>query len=330
MKEIKVGNIVLKNTVAVGPMAGVSDVAFRSMIAQFKPGLVYSEMISSKGIVHNNKRTHEMCQIADIEGPVALQLFGNQVDEMVKAAIHLDQNTKCSIIDINMGCPVHKVVKGNGGASLMKNPELAIEIVTEIVKNVKKPVSVKMRTGWDDNTINCVELAQAFERAGVALIAIHGRTRVQMYSGDVNHELIRAVKQAVSIPVIGNGNIRDVDSARKMTLDTGVDGIMIARSALTDPWFIKTLVSGEHEVDSKSHQHLEVRLNWLRQYFIELIRYTDENIAVRKMRGLAAQYISGFEDGRKLKGLFIRMKSFEEFDKIITEYKLEKSEKYES
>ncbi|AMC94480.1 hypothetical protein AOC36_10990 [Erysipelothrix larvae] len=326
MNEIKIKDLILDNKVLVGPMAGVSDISFRSCVAPLKPGLIYSEMISSKGIVYDNQRTKDMCIIEDHEGPVALQLFGNTIEDMVEAAIYIDQNTKASVIDINMGCPVHKVVKGNGGASLMKDIQLAQDIVYNIVQNVSLPISVKIRTGWDQESINCVELAQAVESAGASLIAIHGRTRSQMYTGSVNLDLIKAVKEAVTIPVFGNGDIKTAEDAINMLEITGVDGVMVARQVMRDPWIvekIKAAINHETYVDVTT----EIKLEWLRNHFLTMCHYLGEDVAVKKMRGLAAQFASGLDGGKKLKAPLVRMQSLEEFDRIVTEYKLEKSEK---
>lgn len=330
MTTIKVGNLVLPNKVLVGPMAGVSDVSFRSMLAAFEPGLIYSEMISDKGIIHNNQRTHEMCRIEEHENLVALQLFGMDVDEMREAARFLENHTRCDIIDINMGCPVNKVVKTNGGSSLMKDPEQAYKIVRAIRSVTTKPITVKMRTGWDSNNINAVEMAKGLEEAGVSMIAIHGRTRQEMYSGDIDFETIRKVKEAVSIPVIGNGNIRSVAEAHEMIEKTGVDGIMLARSVLNNPWLIEEIKASFENKTYEMNLNAEQRFDWLRQHFLSMIHYLGETIAVKKMRGFSSWYIAGLEDARALKSLFIRMQSLEEFDKIVANYLVEKSEIHES
>lgn len=307
-------------------MARVSDVAFRSMMKGFEPGLIFSEMLSDKGIVYKNQRTLEMCQILDHEHPIALQLFGWDIDTMVEAAQYLDTNTTCDIIDINMGCPVSKVVKTNGGSSLLKDPEHAYKLVKAIVDNVSKPVSVKLRIGWDRDHINVVEMAKLIEKAGAKLITVHGRTRAQKYDGEVNYAVIRAVKEAVSIPVIGNGDIVDVASARHMMDETGVDGIMMARALLDNPWIIKEIKADFFNQTYEGFQNDEDRFIWLKERYLYLPRLLGMETATQKMRSFSTWYVAGLKNSRKLKSRLIKMNSFEEFDKIVTDYLNNKEE----
>ena len=320
MSEIKIRDIVLPNKVLVGPMAGISDVSFRAMLAPFQPGLIYSEMISDKALIFKNQKTIDMCRIDPEEKLVALQLFGMDVDEMVQGAIYMDKHTNADIIDINMGCPAPKVVKGNGGASLMKYPELAFKIVEAVVKNVSKPVTVKMRTGWDDKNINAVEMAIGLEKAGASMISIHGRTRQQMYSGEVDFETIRKVKEAVSIPVIGNGSIRSVKDAREMIEKTGVDGIMISRGILSNPWLIEEINADLEGRPFDPIFDVEERFKWLRGQMESMIHYLGEYTAIKKMKGFASWFIAGIPNAKGLKSSFVRMQSIEEFDRIVTDY----------
>ena len=324
MSGIKVRDLIIPNKVFVGPMAGVSDVSFRAMLAPFSPGLIYSEMISDKALIYQNRRTLDMCRVDPNENIVSLQLFGMDVDEMVKGAIYMDQHTEADIIDINMGCPAPKVVKGNGGASLMKDPELAFRIVEAIVQNVSKPVTVKIRTGWDSNSVNAVEMAQGLEKAGASLIAIHGRTREQMYSGAVDYDTIRAVKEAVSIPVIGNGDIRSVEDAHRMIEKTGVDGIMVARGVLSNPWLIEEIRASLEDREFNPIFNTEERFEWLRGHMQSMIHYLGEETAIKKMKGVASWFVAGLVNAKELKSSFVRMQSIEEFDRIVTEYLLKR------
>ncbi|MGD9761163.1 MAG: tRNA dihydrouridine synthase DusB, partial [Candidatus Izemoplasmatales bacterium] len=240
--KIWLKDLELDNNVFVAPMAGVTDLAYRLILKEFGAGLIYTEMISDKGLLFENKKTHNMIEIFDYEKPIALQIFGSEVETMVEAAKLIDRESNCDIIDINMGCPVPKVTKAGSGSKLMTTPDLAFDIVKSIVDNVKKPVSVKFRSGWDHNNKNAVEFAKLMEKAGVSLIAVHGRTRTDLYSGKADLDIIKAVKESVKIPVIGNGDIKTPEDAEFMIKYTGCDGVMIGRGLLGNPWLIKQTI----------------------------------------------------------------------------------------
>src|SRR5690606_33509843 len=234
----KIGDVEISNRVVLAPMAGVSNSAFRLTVKEFGAGLVCCEMISDKGINFRNKRTLEMLYINEREHPLSLQIFGGEKDSLVEAAKFVDKNTNADIIDINMGCPVNKIIKCEAGAKWLLDPNKIYEMVSAVVDAVDKPVSVKMRIGWDDEHIFAVENAQAAERAGASAIAMHGRTRVQMYEGKANWDVLKEVGKHINIPFIGNGDVETPQDAKRMIDETGVDAVMIGRAALGNPWMI--------------------------------------------------------------------------------------------
>lgn len=325
LKEIKVGDLILPNNVFSAPMAGVSDLSFRMMLRDVKPGLVYTEMISDKGILYNNKRTLDMCEILPDEHPIALQLFGYDIDEMVAATKYIEAHNSCDIIDINMGCPVSKVVKTNGGSAHLKTPEHAFALVRAMSAVTSKPISVKLRIGWDSDSINAVEMAQGLEEAGAKLLAVHGRTRSQGYKGAINLDVIKAVKEAVQIPVIGNGEIKSREDALHMMEYTGIDGVMIGRGLLNNPWLIEDIKQAFKGEEFKLDMSDDERLKWLDRHLRTMIENLGEDLAIRKMRGYASWFVAGFKNARTLKQEFIRMNSYAEFDKIVQGYCIERN-----
>jgi nifR3 family TIM-barrel protein len=293
MANLKIGNIELKNNVVLAPMAGVCNPAFRLIAKEFGAGLVCAEMVSDKGIVHGNKKTIEMLYVDEREKPLSLQIFGGDKETLVEAAKYVDMHTNADIIDINMGCPVPKIVSCDAGARLLLDPNKIEEIVSAVVKSVSKPVTVKMRIGWDDDHIYVVDNAKAVERAGGQAIAVHGRTRVQMYQGKANWDYIRQAKEAVNIPVIGNGDVATPEDAKRMIEETGCDGVMIGRAALGNPWMlyrtIEYLTKGELPPDPTPREKIEIALLHLDR----LIKVKGEKVAVLEMRKHAAWYLKG-------------------------------------
>lgn len=318
--SIKIGNITLKNNIFVAPMAGVTNLAYRMILKEFGAGLIYTEMISDKGLLYQNKRTLEMIEILDVNRPMALQLFGSEVESMVKAAKFIDEYSKADIIDINMGCPVSKVVKSGAGSALMKTPELAFTIVEEIVKNVNKPVTVKIRSGWDHNNINAVSFAKGLEKAGASLIAIHGRTRSDMYSGIVDLDIIKEVKEAVNIPVIGNGDIKTPEDAKAMIEYTKVDGVMIGRGLLGNPWLLKQINDYFKSGDYTQDINIETRKKILLKHLNHLVELKGEKIALLEMRSHGAWYLKGLPASSKIKNLIVNCESVKEIKEIINDY----------
>lgn len=296
---LKIGDIEIKNPVVLAPMAGVCNSAFRLTVKEFGAGLVYAEMVSDKGIIYKNEKTLNMLYIDEREKPLSLQIFGGEKESLVEAAKFVDQNTNADIIDINMGCPVPKVTKCDAGAKLLLEPDKIYELVSSVVDAVSKPVTVKMRMGWDDKHIFAVENARAVERAGGKAVAVHGRTRVQMYEGNANWDIIKEVKQAVNIPVIGNGDVRTPQDAKRMLTDTGCDGVMIGRAALGNPWMmyrtVKYLETGELIDEPSVREKIDVCILHLDR----LIALKNENIAVREMRKHAAWYLKGIRGNAK-------------------------------
>jgi nifR3 family TIM-barrel protein len=290
---LKIGDIEMKNPVVLAPMAGVCNAAFRLTVKEFGAGLVCAEMVSDKGIVYKNEKTLNMLYIDEREKPLSLQIFGGEKESLVEAAKFVDKNTNADIIDINMGCPVPKITKVDAGAKWLLDPNKIYEMVSAVVDAVDKPVTVKMRMGWDENHVYAVQNAQAVERAGGKAVALHGRTRVQMYEGTSNWDIIREVKQSVNIPIIGNGDVHTPQDAKRMLEETGCDGVMIGRAALGNPWMIyrtvKYLETGELMNEPSAREKIDVCMLHLDR----LIHLKNENIAVREMRKHAAWYLKG-------------------------------------
>lgn len=298
-KPFKIGDIVMDNRVVLAPMAGICNSAFRLTVKEFGAGLVYAEMISDKGIVYRNDKTLNMLYIDERENPLSLQIFGGNKETLVEAAKYVDQNTTADIIDINMGCPVNKIIKCEAGAKLLLDPNKVYEMVAAVVDSVKKPVSVKMRIGWDDEHVFAVDNAKAVERAGASAVAVHGRTRVQMYEGHANWDIIRQVKENVNIPVIGNGDVETPQDAKRMLEQTGVDGVMIGRAALGNPWMmyqtVEYLKSGKLIDEPSVREKIDVCL----LHFERLMALKGEVVAVREMRKHASWYLKGIRGNGK-------------------------------
>jgi nifR3 family TIM-barrel protein len=315
-----IGPVKIENKVMVAPMAGVTNLAYRIILKEFGASLIYTEMISDKGLLYNNKKTHDMIEVLDDNKPIALQLFGSEVESMVKAAIYIDKFSNADIIDINMGCPVTKVVKSGAGSALMKTPELAFDIVSEIVKNVNKPVTVKIRKGWDHNHINAVSFAKGLEKAGAKAIAIHGRTKSDMYTGHADWDIIKQVKEAVNIPVIGNGDITSPEDAKRMIDQTGVDAIMIGRGLLGNPWLIGQCVDYLETGDYQKEIDIETRKKYILLHLKKLIQLKGEHIAVLEMRSHGAWYLKGLPGASRIKSKIVQVDSVKEIEKIINDY----------
>jgi nifR3 family TIM-barrel protein len=298
---LKIGDITMKNQVVLAPMAGVCNAAFRLTVKEFGAGLVCAEMVSDKAILYKNAKTMGMLYIDEREKPLSLQIFGGEKDTLVEAAKFVDKNTTADIIDINMGCPVPKITKCDAGARWLLDPNKIYEMVAAVVDAVDKPVTVKMRIGWDDEHVFAVENAQAVERAGGQAVAVHGRTRVQMYEGHADWNIIKQVKESVNIPVIGNGDVQTPQDAKRMLEETGVDGVMIGRAALGNPWMIYRTVQYLETGKLVGEPSVREKMDVCKLHMDRLIDLKGENVAVREMRKHAAWYLKGIRGNAKVR-----------------------------
>ncbi|WP_075979851.1 tRNA dihydrouridine synthase DusB [Bacillus massilinigeriensis] len=327
---LKIGDIQLKNPVVLAPMAGVCNSAFRLTVKEFGAGLVCAEMVSDKGIIYKNEKTMDMLYIDEREKPLSLQIFGGERESLVEAAKFVDKNSNADIIDINMGCPVPKIIKSDAGAKWLLDPEKIYEMVSAVVDVVEKPVTVKMRMGWDEDHIFAVQNAKAVERAGGQAASLHGRTRVQMYEGKANWDIIREVKQSVNIPIIGNGDVQTPQDAKRMMDETGCDGVMIGRAALGNPWMIyrtvKYLETGELMGEPSAREKIDVCILHLDR----LIALKNEKIAIREMRKHAAWYLKGIRGNAKFRNMINECNTREELVALLNHLVIEAEEMEQS
>ena len=314
--KLRIGNTVLENNVILAPMAGVTDLPFRVLCREQGAGCVVTEMVSAKAVLYNNKNTRELLQIDPAERPAAVQLFGSEPDIMAEIAARLEEGPY-DYIDVNMGCPVPKIVNNGEGSALMKNPGQAKKVLTAMVKAVKKPVTVKFRKGFNDLSVNAVEFAKMAESCGVAAVAVHGRTREQYYSGKADWDIIRQVKEAVRIPVIGNGDIFTPEDAGRMLKETGCDGIMVARGAKGNPWLFGRI---NHYLDTgevfPGPSMAEIKAMILRHGRM-LVRFKGESVAMREMRGHMAWYTKGMPHSATLRNEINQVETLEGFVELL-------------
>ncbi len=318
MKTLKIGMVELENPYILAPMAGVTDLPFRLLCKEQGAGLLCMEMVSAKAIQYNNKNTKALLEIHPEELPVSLQLFGSDPNVISEIAKRIEE-LPFSILDINMGCPVPKIVKNGEGSALMKNPKLVYEIVRKTARAIQKPVTVKIRKGFDDTCINAVEIAKIIEDAGGKAVAVHGRTREQYYSGKADWDIIRQVKEAVAIPVIGNGDVVSGESAIAIQKETGCDGVMIGRGAQGNPWIFSELLEYERTGRMPLRPSVEaIRKMMLRHAQLQM-QYKGEYLGIREMRKHVSWYTSGLPNSAKLRDEINRVDNYEELEKLLEE-----------
>lgn len=317
----KIGNIEIKNQVVLAPMAGISNTSYRTIIKEMGAGLIYAEMVSDKAIMFDNDRTIELLKMRESERPIAQQIFGSDEDSFVIAAKKIVELMHPDILDINMGCPVPKIaLKSQAGASLLKDPDKIEKIVRSVVNAVNIPVTVKIRSGWDSNTINCVEVAKRIENAGASAITLHARTRAQGYSGSADWSLIKKVKEAVSIPVIGNGDIKTCYDAKKMLEETGCDAVMIGRGVLGNPWLIKECVDYLEDGTLPQRVSAKEKMQMLKRHFELLCKDKGEKLALLEIRTHALWYIKGLPGSASIKNQICQTNNSTELFNILNNY----------
>lgn len=316
--KLKIGNVELENNIILAPMAGITDLPFRILCKENGAGLVCTEMVSAKALYYGDEKTKKLLDTTGEKRPVAVQIFGSNIEAMAKATEYV--NDIADIIDINLGCPAPKVVKNGDGSKLLLNPELIGEIVSEVVKKAKHPVSVKIRKGWDSEHIVAEEVAKIVEKAGASMITIHGRTREEFYSGKADLEIIKKVKKSVNIPVIGNGDINTPESAEEMFSKTGVDGIMIGRASLGNPWIFKEIIEYLETGKKIDKISLQEKLNIILRHIEMEVKLKGEIVAVKEMRKHIIWYIKGMENNAKIKEKISTIKTKKELQDCITEY----------
>ncbi len=317
----KIGNVEIKNRIVLAPMAGISNTSYRKIIKSMGCGLIYAEMVSDKALVYQDKKTLSMLKMDEVERPIAQQIFGSDVSSFVEAAQFVEKYMKPDIIDINMGCPVPKVaIKNQAGSALLKNPEKIYEIVSAVVKAVSVPVTVKIRSGWDNSSINAVEVAKKVELAGAQAIAVHARTRSQGYTGTADWNIIKQVKETVKIPVIGNGDVKSCFDAEKMLKETGCDAVMIGRGVLGNPWLIRDCVEYLEKGILPKEVSKKEKLSMLKKHYQLLLEDKGERLALLEIRNHAIWYLKNLSGSAKIKNKICSVKSSQELFKCLDEF----------
>lgn len=326
----KIGNVEIKNQIVLAPMAGISNTSYRKIIKEMGAGLIYAEMVSDKAIMYANEKTFDLLKMSDEERPISQQIFGSDIDSFVKAAKIIEERMHPDIIDINMGCPVPKVaVRAQAGSALLKDPDKIFEIVSAVVKAVDVPITVKIRSGWDEKNINAIEVAKKCESAGASAIAIHARTRSQGYSGKADWNIIKQIKEAVSIPVIGNGDVTSPELAKKMLDETKCDAVMIGRGVLGNPWLIKECVEYLKTGKKMPPVSFTEKVQMMKRHYELLLEDKNEKVALLEIRSFIIWYLKGMPKSKEIKSLICQCKTSVEIFNIINEYQkyLENAEK---
>ena len=321
MQTLQIGNVTLKNNLILGPMAGVTDLPFRLLCAEQGAGLLCMEMVSAKAILYNNKNTRAMLTIDEREHPVSLQLFGSDPQIMGDIAKRIeDEGVQFDILDVNMGCPVPKVVNNGEGSALMKQPLLAGQIIEAMAKATSRPVTVKIRKGFDEAHVNAPELAHIAQESGAAAVAVHGRTREQYYSGKADWSIIRKVKETVTIPVIGNGDILTASDALRMKEETGCDGFMIARGAQGNPWIFKQIIHEWETGESLPKPSLAEMVELLLRHARMQIAFKGDYVGIREMRKHASWYTGGYYGASHIRRALNEVESYEQLEELLNQF----------
>ena len=317
LQKLKIGNVELRNNILLAPMAGITDLPFRLMCEKYNAGLCYTEMISSKGLYYNDSKTKLLLDLKGEKRPVAAQIFGSDIEALKYAADYVSDLVE--IVDINMGCPAPKIVKNGDGSKLLLNLELIEQIAVEVVKASKVPVTAKIRKGWDSNSIVAVEVAKILEKSGISAITIHGRTREEYYSGRADWNIIRRVKEAVNIPVIGNGDVKTKEDAERMFKETNVDGIMIGRAAIGNPWIFEETI---HYLEGKEQRNItnQEKLNIIVEHINLAVEEKGESIAIKEMRKHLAYYIKNMKDASRTREKINKIDTKTELIDCLNEY----------
>ena len=317
----QIGNVKIKNQIVLAPMAGISNTSYRKIIKEMGAGLIYAEMVSDKAIMYENKKTYDLLKMDEVERPIAQQIFGSDKESFVIAAKRIEELMHPDIIDINMGCPVPKVaVRAQAGSALLKDPDKIYEIVSAVVKSVNVPVTVKIRSGWDEKHINAVEVAKKCEQAGASAIAVHARTRSQGYSGKADWQIIKQVKEAVNIPVIGNGDVTTPELAKQMLDETNCDAVMIGRGVLGNPWLIRDCVSYLENGTIPTPPTDEEKINMMKRHYEILLEDKPEKLATLEIRSFIIWYLKGMPKSKEIKNQICNCKTSEEMFQVISDY----------
>lgn len=316
MDYIDIGGVKIEKTAALAPMASVADFAYRTMAKEFGAAYVVGEMASCKGLCYSDNKTAELLSVSDFERPMAVQLFGAE-PEFMERAVKLTERFNPDIIDINAGCPMPKIVNGGAGSALMKTPELFGEVVKAAVGATTIPVTVKIRSGWDDSSVNAVEIAKIAEQSGAAAVAVHGRTRAQLYAGEADWDVIRAVKRSVGIPVIGNGDVRTVEDCVRMYEYTGCDLVMIGRGSYGRPWLFGQIRDYFGGKETRKEPSLEEKLDIMRRHIALLVKDKGETTGMKEARRQCAWYVKGLNGAAKLRNEFSQMNALSDLERLI-------------